>query len=333
MNSPDNISHQNTSLCVIGDTHGHLQLALCVAARWQQILNTPFDAVLLCGDVGTFTDESQLDSTTRRHARSNPCELEFLYQWSVTPQPHWLARIFTPTTQNGLGLTCPVVMVHGNHEGFTHLAGLITDPVPAETIPISNLPAVDSAGYIRYLPSGWKCHTRSGITIGGIGGIESGRRRAGYHDLAYINDQAVLHLLDSDPFDILITHQGPQVNQGEHGASILDLIADTEICRYWFHGHSTPNMAIEKFGPNLNTQIIPLGDIAFPAKRNTPDVPGDNGWCRLTLGSDETITRERPGFWRDFRKSKWRTLPNGQLLSPSLSDTLRQGNTSQHTKP
>ena len=72
---------KNRTVCAIGDVHGHLQLALCMAAQWQKELDINFEAVLLCGDVGTFTEDIQLDSTTRRHAKCNPCELEFLYQW------------------------------------------------------------------------------------------------------------------------------------------------------------------------------------------------------------------------------------------------------------
>jgi hypothetical protein len=69
-----------SKLAVVGDCHGHLQLALGVLARWQQEENLRFEAVFLCGDVGTFTEDGQLDKATRRHARTNPCELEFLTQ-------------------------------------------------------------------------------------------------------------------------------------------------------------------------------------------------------------------------------------------------------------
>jgi hypothetical protein len=81
-------------LCVIGDVHGHIQLGLCVAARWQRELAVTLDAVFFCGDVGTFTSADQLDSTTRRHAKANPCELEFLYQWAAGGEPRWLGKIF-----------------------------------------------------------------------------------------------------------------------------------------------------------------------------------------------------------------------------------------------
>ena len=59
-------------IAVVGDTHGHLQLALCVLARWQIELGAAFDAVLLCGDVGSFTDDEELDNATRAHAGRNP---------------------------------------------------------------------------------------------------------------------------------------------------------------------------------------------------------------------------------------------------------------------
>jgi hypothetical protein len=41
-------------------------------ARWQRELGLTFSAVLLCGDVGTFTEPAQLDEATVRHSRDNP---------------------------------------------------------------------------------------------------------------------------------------------------------------------------------------------------------------------------------------------------------------------
>ena len=81
------IANDGRVVCVIGDVHGHLQLGLCVAARWQRELGLAFEAACLCGDVGSFSAEVQLDNATRRHAKTNPCELEFLRVWSAQPQP------------------------------------------------------------------------------------------------------------------------------------------------------------------------------------------------------------------------------------------------------
>ena len=46
------------SVCAIGDTHGHLQLVLCMAACWQRD-NTGFKAVFLCGARRTASDLSE----------------------------------------------------------------------------------------------------------------------------------------------------------------------------------------------------------------------------------------------------------------------------------
>jgi DNA repair exonuclease SbcCD nuclease subunit len=179
-----------------------------MVACWQREQNTAFEAVFLCGDVGTFTSDDQLDSTTRRHGKANPCELEFLYQWSAAPFPAWLRMIFEPLERGGLGLTCPVVMVHGNHEGFSHLQTLVPTVSPNTIFDINQLPPVDTGGCIRYLPSGFRCRTASGKVVGGIGGIELGQRNAKYHDLAYLNELAILRFLDNPAIDLLVTHQG-----------------------------------------------------------------------------------------------------------------------------
>jgi hypothetical protein len=44
---------------VCGDVHGHLQLALCAWALAQQRSGRKLDAILLCGDVGTFRRTSE----------------------------------------------------------------------------------------------------------------------------------------------------------------------------------------------------------------------------------------------------------------------------------
>ena len=210
----------DSTIAVIGDVHGHLQLALCMAARWQRHLGVRFEAVFLCGDVGTFTDPLQLDSATVSHARHNECELEFLQQWSVYPQGPWLEKIFEPSAPegDGLGLCCPVVMVHGNHDGFAHLQTLFSrSRRPVAPVPVQDLRGVDSREFIRYLPSGWKTVLPSGLLVAGVGGMEAGQRRSKYHPLAYIEDGAVEGLLAEGRVDVLVTHQGPASVQGPRG--------------------------------------------------------------------------------------------------------------------
>jgi hypothetical protein len=304
-----------SSICVIGDTHGHLQLALCVAARWQRELKIPFEALFLAGDIGSFVDPSQLDGATRKHAKSNPCELEFLEQWSRQPQAPWLAAIFGPSETGGLGLTCPVVMVHGNHEGFAHLETLVSRRIPADPVAIDELRGVDSRGFIRYLPSGWRLRTESGKVVAGIGGMAAGQRQAKYHPLAYLDERAIDTVLCSGPVDVLITHQGPAAVQGRYGAPQLDPLLEQGTARYWFHGHSIPQPDVATIG---KTTVVPLADVAFSSKGSRADDPGDNGWSRLTFSDPPTLIRERPEFWRDYRRGKWTAIAGGQLVCPDL---------------
>lgn len=305
---------------VIGDVHGHLQLALCMAARWQREENIAFDAVFLCGDVGTFTSDNQLDSTTRRHGKANPCELEFLNQWAARPQPRWLDRLFQPVEAGGLGLTCPVVMVHGNHEGFEHLEQLVPAGYPDEIVRIDDLPAVEAGGNIRLLPTGWRCRTASGITVSGIGGIEQGQRYAEYHPMAYIDDDAVIRLLEMPAVDLLITHQGPSGVQGEKGSETLQMLLDAGKAKVWCHGHSVVDEAIVRAGTGESTRVVPLDDIAFPGKGLNADDPGEDGFCLIHFEPAIQIRRVYPEFWRDYRKRKWKNAGEFGLVCPDLLD-------------
>ncbi len=287
-----------TTIAVVGDLHGHLQLGLCLLARWQSELGVRLDAVFLCGDVGTFAEESQLDSTTRRHARENPCELEFLRQWATRPPAPWIDGIFAPTEEGGLGLACPVVMVHGNHEGFAHLATLASSP-PEPQASLTDLPAVDSGGHVLWLQSGWRLRLPAGLVVAALGGIEKNQRYAEYHELAYISEEAVLRVLYAERADVLITHQGPSALQGDHGSGTLDLLLQAPAApRFWFHGHSTPRREIVTSGA---TTIVPLGDLAFQG--DGLDDPGDDAVAILTLdGEWGLVRRETPPFWRELRR-------------------------------
>jgi hypothetical protein len=318
-----------SAVAVVGDVHGHLQLALCMVARWQEHLQAEdpdfrFEAVLLCGDVGTFVDEAMLDSATRSHAKTNECEVEFPRQWAVHPPAPWLERIFLPKP-DGLGLSCPVVMVHGNHEGFAHLETLFTkrrrstDPVP-----VDRLRGVDAGEFIQYLPSGWRTVLPSGRVVGGVGGMQLGQRaRTRYHRLAYIEDAAVEALMDQGPVDLLITHQGPAQVQGEHGSESLDFLLDAGTARAWFHGHSIFIADPTRAGKGQATLVVPLGDIAFAGRGNRRHDPGLDGWAYVVGRGDATrVVKETPPFWRELRQSRWTMSADGRLVAPDLARFL-----------
>lgn len=308
-------------VAVIGDTHGHLQLALCVIARWQKEEKIHLDAVFLAGDIGSFTEDGQLDNATRRHARENPCELEFLTQWSASPQPAWLRLIFDPEESGGLGLDCPVIMVHGNHEGFPHLQKHANkNRYPPKPVSPFDLPVVDTDGWIRYLPSGWIVRLPSGHTVAGVGGIEKGQRSTDYHPMAYIDDNAVSELYSSGPVDLLVSHQAPATIQGEDKGSLaLQPLLDEEVARFWFHGHSIRNPEIVQAGPNGKTTVVPLGDIAFAINRGKIGDAGEGGWSVVDFSGDAiAVRRFTPGFLREYRLKKWPSDDQGRLVCPDL---------------
>ncbi len=315
---------RETIIAVVGDVHGHLQLACCMLARWQRELGVMFEAAFLCGDVGTFTDSAQLDSATRAHAKRNPCELEFLHQWSTVPQAPWLDYIFLPEDEGGLGLGCPVVMVHGNHEGFSHLESLVPPQLPDEPLSAEQLPGVDTNGNVRYLPSGWRLALPSGYVVAGVGGIDEGQRRTEYHPLAYVDEQAVHSLLDEPQVDLLVTHQGPSGLQGDKGSQILQHLLAAGKARCWAHGHSILSPDPTRLGPKRSCLVVPLGDIAFHVpkheeRQSFPYEVGRDGWGLLKLRDHEVeVMKQVPAFFREFRRTNW-ISKDGLLIPPSLA--------------
>jgi len=314
-------------ICVTGDVHGHMQLALLVAARWQLELGITFAAVLLCGDIGAFSDRARLDKATRRHADENPCELEMLNQWMCDPPAPWLRRIFDSVDDGGLGLACPVIAVHGNHEDFELLERIAptTATIPAEPVPPSHLPRLDPAGRISFLPSGWRTVTASGLIVGAIGGIQPGQRpKAGYPPRAYISEDAVLSFCDRPAVDALISHQGPAEIQGmQRGSDHLDVILKCGLIRTWFHGHSIADDTIRTVG---ETTVVPLNGIPFQTRGPDAGMPGTDAWCWARYnGAELEVVRELPRFWREFDQRRWIRRPDGQLVAPQLCASMEGG--------
>jgi hypothetical protein len=307
-------------ICVTGDVHGHMQLALLVAARWQLELGIRFEAVLLCGDIGAFSDLARLDKATRRHAEENPCELEMVNQWMPEPPSPWLSKIFEPLVDGGLGLTCPVIAMHGNHEDFELLERIAPSsaPIPTEAVAASRLPRLDPGGRISFLPSGWRVVTPSGLTVGAIGGIQPGQRpTAGYPPRAYIAEDAVLSFCEGPAVDALITHQRPAAIHGtQRGSDDLDAVLECGLIRSWFHGHSVVDDTIRTVA---GTTVVPLHGV--PVRTRGPDagMPRPDAWCWTRYrGSRLDLTRELPRFWREFDQQRWIRQADGQLIAPQL---------------
>lgn len=314
------------SIGVVGDVHGHLQLALAVMAAWQVERGQKLEAVFLCGDVGTFTPIEALDKATQNYAQKNPIELEFMLQWSTRPAAPWLGHIFLPLEEGGLGLDCPVIMVHGNHEGFGHLQGLAPQHIPKHVLSMDELPVVDTLGKIRYLPSGWQIQLPSGYRVGGVGGIDQRHRKKHVHPMAYICEAAVRRIQGSgERLDLLITHQGPAGTQGSHGSDDLQPLLDRGVARAWCHGHGVQDYGVTCSGPAGRTMVIPLEDIAFPLRGERANLPRDRGWCWLTLSQD-VVTPERhpPRALAQFDRAHWLVTRDGLWVCPPLAHVAEE---------
>lgn len=304
-------------VAVCGDVHGHLQLAACAWALEAQRGGRAPEALLLCGDVGTFTDAAPPDAATVRHARQDPCELEFPRAWSRPTSPAWLQALYAPTGDGGLGWSAPIVMVSGNHEGFAHLAALRPADRPSGPVPAEELPAVDPFGRVRLLPSGWRLRTPSGLVVGGVGGIEPGQRAgADYHPDAYLAATDV-DVVRGQAADVLLTHQGPAAVQGaSSGSPTLDRLLDRPDDTVWFHGHSRATKDPQQRGA---TTVVPLGDATFDA-RDRMRVRTE-GWARVWRDGDRiAYDRHRPAALPELRFDRWVETDGGAgRVAPHLA--------------
>lgn len=286
-----------------------------MAGLWQQQRGQQLGAVLLCGDVGAFSAEERMDHASLRHARHNPFELEALRNWMSSQPAPWLRGLFAAAEDGGLGLDCPVVMVHGNHEDFPLLQGL-GEFAPGQQLELETLPRVDPGGHLRYLPSGCRVEI-GGWLVGGLGGIEPGQRvSADYHPWAYLQPQAVQAIAHGPRLDLLLTHQGPARLQGSPaGSQLLDrLLEGGRAPRVWCHGHSVRHDQLELVGAG---QVVPLHGVAFHERE-----PGRDAWCWLDPGDPPMLQRGRPGGWEQLRSTEWLTLPDGRQVAPPLLNWL-----------
>jgi hypothetical protein len=191
---------------------------------------------------------------------------------------------------------------------------------PTQAVRPEDLPGVDAQRFIRYLPSGWEVQV-AGLTVAGVGGIERGQRRAKYHPMAYLNEDAVSWLLGRPRADLMITHQGPAAVQGEsHGSVTLQLLLDNVPPALWFHGHSTPHFDLADAGPGGVCTVVPLGDVAFPKKGPNKHEPGPNGWALVQSDEDGLeVVRGTPAFLREYRRHRWVLSRDGRLICPDLA--------------
>ena len=123
------------------------------------------------------------------------------------------------------------------------------------------------------------------------------------------------HLIDNDTFL-------------EAYSSLLDDFQAymSGAARAWFHGHATPNPDVVRAGPGDACVVVPLGDVAFGGRGNRAEDPGLAGWSYARVAADAIdVVRGTPPFWRDYRRGKWKVLPDGLLVCPDLVPFIPRG--------
>lgn len=305
------------NILACGDVHGHFLLALTVAAEWQKRGGFKWDAILLAGDLGLFFDENAIDKATRRMAESNPCELEFPRLWLREPTSRLIDEIFNAS---GLGLDCPIIGVHGNHEDFARLSQLVPENFNDAIVSPSDLPTVEPTKKIRLIPNGWIVRLQSGVTITGFGGIES-RKKENAHPMTFIDEAAVEKFLESGlRTNILLTHEGPSSALKEGGSQLVQKMAMERVDDFVIHGHhveQSPFPIDPKTGKPL---VIGLEGIAFHGKSTAPG----QGWARIVFDSERqtfSVKNSVPDFVTyEFSRGRWLMTEDGVLIPPPLQE-------------
>ncbi len=300
-----------------GDIHGHFLLALTAAALWQKREGFSWDAILLAGDLGTFTDELVLDKATRRMARDNPCEVEFPRLWLQTPIHPLIDAVFSKTS---LGLDCPIIGVHGNHEGFERLSEIVPQRFNAKVEEPSNLPAIDPHGKIRLLPSGWTVRLPCGVLVTGFGGIES-RKKENVHPMYSVDESAIEAFLTSGTrTDILLTHEGPRIAFQQGGSPLLEWVARERVDGLFVHGHHVERKPFPLNPATGRPLVLGLEGIAFQGKNSAPV----NGWAKIEYNPESrsfNATLGAPDFIaQQLSRRRWLMTNEGILVPPQLHE-------------
>ncbi len=124
---------ESLRLAIIGDTHGHMTLALETLSLWADYTGLSIDAMLQVGDLITFDDQTNLDRVTKEMAEKDPEELGFRnYLHRTQEADNYFGR-------KGKFSDVPFFFIDGNHDD------LRVAETFDKTSPYKNL---------KYLPSG-----------------------------------------------------------------------------------------------------------------------------------------------------------------------------------
>lgn len=261
-------------IAVLGDLHGHINLALSVLKDCEQINNFNFDSILQVGDLGYFPDLSKVDKATLKFAEKDPEELGFQYFLQETKiSKKWF---FDENTK----IASDLVFISGNHEDIENLREL-------EFNSKINLTPVDNYNKILYLPPGEIYKINKGeleVKIAGLGGVSDNTE--GYH----FNKIDLRKARSLSKINILLTHEphsGAIENRGSQEVrDLLKLIQPD----YHFCGHLHKGEKLSSVG---KTESYLLDQVGFRKRHKLNDK------CIGIL----TITKDKKSF--NYLEGDW----------------------------
>lgn len=220
-------THQSKKkhIALLGDLHGHFELAFSIFQRWEFEHQKKLDLILQVGDFGVWPKPYMLDLQTYKFAQHDPDEISFPQFQENTPVN---ARFFDTTHPNHL--KAPVIFIKGNHEDFHYLQSIQCEQNNG-VIP------VDYYERILYLPNG-RTLLHEGITIGGIGGKEFDPPGNGFtrREALALENKAIDILLVHEPYKGALPF--PHNNKGSPTIRSLTEIAQPRLV---FCGHYHEN--------------------------------------------------------------------------------------------
>ncbi len=220
------IDEDTLTIAVLGDLHGHVNLALSLLVEWKKQTKRDIDGILQVGDFGVFPDPGAIDKATKKFAANDPEEMGFLDY--VMRSEHGDMH-FGP---EGNFSETDIYFIKGNHEDFEYLAQFEQRKTPTP---------IDMYGHINYVANDQVFSISNDSvtsTIAGLGGLDTHttKRRRPYHNTAkdYTN-------LMTRNFDVLLTHEDFMNERSSHGSPRLKELIDIKQPKYHFLGHIKTN--------------------------------------------------------------------------------------------
>jgi hypothetical protein len=304
-------THTLPPFLVFGDLHGRILPAFRFASYWSRQHDQPLSGLLQVGDLGFFPDISRLDKATLRHAEDDPLELGSV---DVITRNDLADRTFDddPACPPGLWFTA------GNHEDFHQLEHLAQCTGNNPDFPVDAYGRVWGVkdGAVVPLPkptARWDSPTDlnstapepSPLRIGAIWGVDGSgaNSRRKLPPRGYI-DEAAVHRLAWEQFDVLLSHDAPfEGKRVGYGSRLLSALIEQTSPRFAFFGHYSGegSRSLADFGP---TEVYHLAGFEMRTRDGRPE-SGSVGVLQ-NAGSGWTFDFVPDEVLKPFTRHNWK---------------------------